>query len=488
MTLSDSLMKSSMKLVAIFALAAIVLSGCGQKPGVAGDFAGSLPAGFTVNEQGEIVDAEGNVVGTADDAGSFGSLAGGGSGTGSTTGGGTSTTTGGGDTTTTGGGGDTPTTSGGGTTDGVTDNLIKVGSHAPLTGAAPVPSDSAVKGARLYWEWLRENKQDIHGRYVEALLKNDNYNPSQAVAVCKEMVEQDKVFWLSGAAGTDQIQACARYAASVGVPYLSAGVTEIGLTGLPNYFATSMTYPDQGPLLADYIASKLGGKGEKNGMLYFDTPNFADAHDAFVNAMRQKGMPLDYDRGVCKCATQTEAQTVVQEMNAAGIENVYVLTSPVWWLQVLQSSRTQNYTPQWVGVGITKTFDTVASVGCRNGTINGAKFFSPFPAWIDIGKYDSEFRKAVDTIYPEENGGDDFVVLGWAAAKVGAELLERAGRDLSRESFIQTSANAKNVKTGTFPTLSFTNEDRFGANTVTVAEARCSDNRWHTIQSYTSDF
>jgi ABC-type branched-subunit amino acid transport system substrate-binding protein len=481
-----------MKVTAVAALMALVLVGCGQKPGVSQQASGSLPPGVTFDpETGQYVDAEGNVVG-ADGSGfdlggtgSDGSIPG-------VDGSGTSTDPNAPADPNAPTDPNAPSTSGtdNSSSEGVTNTTIKVGSHAPLTGAAPVPSDSAVKGSKLYWEWLKNQKRDIHGRYVEALLKNDNYNPSQAVAVCKEMVEQDKVFMLSGAAGTDQIQACARYAASVGVPYMSAGVTEVGLTGLPNYFAISMTYPDQGPLLADYIESKLGGKGESNGILYFDTPNFQDAHDAFVSAMEKRGMDLDYDRGVCKCASQTEAQTVVQEMNAAGIENVYVLTSPVWWLQVLQSSRTQNYTPQWTGVGITKTFDTIATVGCRNGTINGSRFFSPFPAHADIDKYDSEFKKAVQAIYPEENNGqgDDFMILGWAAAKVGGELFERVGKNLTRGAFVETVQNAKNVKTGTMPTLNYSPTDHYGADTTMVAEARCSDAKWHTIQTYTSNF
>jgi ABC-type branched-subunit amino acid transport system substrate-binding protein len=482
-----------MKVAAVAALTALVLVGCGQKPGVSTQASGSLPPGVTFDpETGQYVDAEGNVVGGSGDFGTGTGTGDFGTGdTGTGTDGSTDPNAPGTDPNAPGTDPNNPGTSpGGSSSEGVTATSIKVGSHAPLTGAAPVPSDSAVKGSKLYWEWLKEQKQDIHGRYVEALLKNDNYNPSQAVAVCKEMVEQDKVFMLSGAAGTDQIQACARYAASVGVPYMSAGVTEVGLTGLPNYFAISMTYPDQGPLLADYIQTKLGGRGEKNGILYFDTPNFQDAHDAFVSAMRSKGMPLAYDRGVCKCATQTEAQTVVQEMNAAGIENVYVLTSPVWWLQVLQSSRTQNYTPQWTGVGITKTFDTIAAVGCRNGTINGSRFFSPFPAHADIDKYDPDFKKAVQAIYPEENNGqgDDFMILGWAAAKVGGELFERAGKNLTRGGFIESTANAKNVKTGTMPVLNYTASDRYGASTTTVAEAKCSDAKWHTIQTYTSNF
>ena len=482
--MSGSLRRSTYKIAAIAALTALVFTGCGQKPGVSDQASGGLPPGVMVDpETGQLVDAQGNPVGDLGSGGSgdFGDLSSGGTSGGDSS---SSSTTDGSAPGTDPNSPTGPSGSAGGNTTGVTDTLIKIGSHAPLTGAAPVPSESATKGAKLYWEWLREQKRDINGRYVEALLKNDNYNPSQAVAVCKEMVEQDKVFYLSGAAGTDQIQACARYSASVGVPYLSAGVTEIGLTDLPNYFAVTMTYADQGPLLAEYMANKLGAKGEKNGFLYFDTPNFQDAHDAFIAAARERGIRIHYDRGVCKCASSTDAQTVIQEMRAAGIENVYVLTSPVWWIQVLKAADTQNYSPQWTGVGITKTFDTVARAGCP--AIDGARFFSPFPAWVDIGKYDNEFYRAAESIYGTR--GDDFYVLGWAASKVGGALLERAGRNLTREGFIQSSANAKNVKTGTFPTVSFSPDDRFGASTVTVAEARCSDNRWHTIIPYTSNF
>jgi ABC-type branched-subunit amino acid transport system substrate-binding protein len=302
------------------------------------------------------------------------------------------------------------------------------------------------------------------------------------------MVEKDEVFLLSGLAGTDQIQACARYSASVGVPYLSAGVTETGLTGLSNYFTTSMTYNDQGPLLADFLVSSLGAKGEKNGMLRFDTPNFQDAHDGFMEGMQKQGADVVYDRAVSKGSSQTEAQTVIQEMRAAGIENVFVLTSPVWFLQVLKAADTQQYKPQWVGVGITMTFDTVANVGCKgNAALDKAKFFSPFPAWVDRGKFDPEYDKAFNAVYSGSTN-DDFVWLGWAASKQLRGLLENAGKDLTREGFIAATEKVRNLKTGILPTLNYSPTDHLGANQVHVSEARCSDSRWHTIQSFVSDF
>ena len=482
--------------VAVPILLLVVGAACGQKPGVS-DLAVppqpvtfALPPGATVDpETGDILDAEGNVIGNtssglspAGAAGDFDSETSGVSGAQSGGDGGSTV--------------DGPSNTGAptaGDATGVTGNRITIGGHAPLTGAAPVPSDSAQKGNDLYWRWLSETRRTINGRSVEAVLKNDNYNPSQAVAVCKEMVERDRVFLLYGFAGTDQIQACGRYAASVGVPYLSVGVTEVGLNTLRNYFAVSLSYSEQAPLLVDLLKTKLGAGGERNGMLRFDTPNFEDAHDAFIANMSRANMKVVYDRAISKNAGQTEAQTVVQEMKAQRLQNVYVLTSPVWFLQVLQAARAQDFSPQWVGVGITKAIDSVASVGCRNGTLNRAKFFSPFPAWSEVDRFDPDFKKAIRAVYPEKDSGDDIMLIPWGLARIMGELLEQPGRDLTRQSFVAGTEKARNIRTGVFPPVSFSPDDHFGGTQIHLNEAQCSgyragDNRWHTIQSFVGDF
>ena len=170
-----------------------------------------------------------------------------------------------------------------------------------------------------------------------------------------------------------------------------------------------------------------------------------------------------------------------------------MLTSPVWFLQVLQAARTQDFTPQWTGVGVTKALDTVASVGCRNGTLNRAKFFSPFSTSADVDRYDPEFKKAIQAVYPEEGGGDDIMLLSWGMNRVIASLLENAGENLSRAGFIAATEKAQNVRTGVFPEVSFSPDDHFGGSQVHLNEAQCSgykngDNRWHTIKAFVNDF
>jgi branched-chain amino acid transport system substrate-binding protein len=476
--------------VAVATCGILVIAACGQKPGVSEQSAAaigtqlSLPEGTALDEEGNLVDVEtGEVIATAEELAEGGvDLGSGGSGPADSDLGDSGT----GPDPSAPQGGTSPSASGDST--GVTDDVVKIGVHAPITGAAPVPSDSAHKGTQLYWRWLEEKGEKIFGRRVEVILKNDNYNPSQAVAVCREMVEQDKVFLLSGAAGTDQIQACARYAASVGVPYLGAGVTELGLDNLRNYFATSMSYPAQQTLIAQLLKNRLGASNEKNGIVWFNTATFKDGHDAFIKTMKQHGLSVDYDRAVSKTAGASEAQTIATELNQQGIDNVNVLMAPVFFLQMLNAAGTQGYQPQWVGAGIQMTFDTVAQVGCRNGALDGAKMFSPFPGWVDSNKFDPNFRKAVQQIYPEKREGDDFMWLGWSGSKTFHEMLKKAGPTPTREAFILMLEGSKFFN-GIGPHLSFTETDHFGADEVHLSEAKCGqDQRWHTIDTWMKRF
>jgi len=380
-----------------------------------------------------------------------------------------------------------------GATPGVTRRSIKIGLHMPFTGAVPIPTESADKGARLLWRWLRAKDRPINGRHVRVVVKNDNYNPSQAVAVCKELVEQDKVFLLSGMMGGstsgNESMACARYAASVGVPYIAVGSFRLGVDRLPRYFSVTETMGMQARRLADHLISDRGAKRDVNGILRFDTPMFKEAHNRFKTVMERRGAEIAYDRAVSRGAGTTEAQLVVEEMKAAGVENVLVLTSPVWWLQVLQAANSRDYNPLWTGVGITMTIgDTVPQTSCNNGdSIDGATFVTPMPSWAERNSFDPTHDRALARIYPEEGNGDSFTWMGWATSQAMKDMLEQPGRRLTRERFAR-SVVGPTMRTGILPPVRFTRRDHFGGNSTHLLKARCSDERWHTVRRFVKDF
>jgi ABC-type branched-subunit amino acid transport system substrate-binding protein len=450
----------------------MLAAACGQYPGVheaavqSGQFVAG-PAGTGIAAPG--TDAAGGGTGTAGTTTGGGGIAG-------TTGTTTGTTTGG--TTEEGGGKGGGQTTAGGDATGVTATSIKIGVHAPLTGAAPLKAESFDKGKDLYWLKGNNGKPvEIYGRKIQVVFQDDQYNPSHARAVCQQMAEQQQVFALFGGGGTDQIQACAQYAASKGIPYLSAGVTEIGLSNLSNYFALSMTYADQAPLLAQYIkanASALGcgSDGCTVAMVATNTPNFDDAVSAFTQSYGGVKVfrPDKNERGSTMAGNLCTAVSKNYEV-------VFPLTAPTYFLEMAGAAQCR---PKYVGVGVTMGLDTVASTGCRAGQSTAdARFFSPAPAFADSNQFDPQFRAA--------GGTDDIMWLLWASAKVLHQLFLKAGENLTREGFVQ-AVEKSSIKTGIFPDLNFSPSDHFGANQVHVLRVDCSRGAYVTEKAFAGSF
>lgn len=370
---------------------------------------------------------------------------------------------------------------------GVTRKTIKIGFHAPITGAAPLPSDSIERGKDLYFRWRAFKGHEINRRRVEVVLKNDQHNPSTAVAVCKEMVEQDEVFMLIGISGVNQMQACARYAASVGVPYVSPGTTGLVLRQLDNYFATSMIWKRQARLLADYLLERHGARRKQNGMLWSDSPNHQAPHDRFVGVMTRRDGPLTYDRSVSQGAGTAEARTVVTEMDVAGIDNVFYLHSPVWFLNVLQQAETQEFYPLWTSIGPVIAYDFVVRPACDSRIDPRVKSLSPWPAFVDRDRFDARFDRASSHFYPAGPAPDDVMWQLWAQSRVLEKMLDKPGRRLTRQRFINR-VERSTIRTGILPTLRYRPENHFGAAAVHLLSLSCVDESWHTTRAFVRDF
>ncbi len=450
---------------------AVVAAGCGQYPGVHERALreGEIPGGET-GLSGPTGGQSGAVTGTGDPASTSGleeSSARGTDATGVTAGraGGTPGEAFG------------PGAAAGGTTTGVTATSIKIGLHAPLTGSAPLKADSFNRGKDMYWLKGDGGRPiEIFGRKVEVVFQDDQYNPSHARAVCAQMAEEQQVFILVGGGGTDQIQACAQYAASKGIPYVSVGTTEVGLTRLSNYYAVTMSYADQVPLLVQYMEAHqgdLGWDGDPGSVaaVITNTPNFDDAAAAFAQALPGAAImrPEKNDRGTTMSGRLCTG-------TVKNFEVVFPLTAPTYFLEMAGSSKCN---PQYVGVGITMGLNQVANVGCQTGGMANARFISPAPAFADSDTYDADFRRA--------GGRDDVEFLLWGLWKSIHQLLVHAGQNLTREGFMRSSATAS-IKRAVFPDATFTPSNRFGARQVNVLRADCNRREFVTEEAFKSSF
>jgi ABC-type branched-subunit amino acid transport system substrate-binding protein len=489
---------------------ALALVACGQKPGVHVDQGplaqGGVPAGsgavdtegFAL-EGGDDLDAPGigdpddladvgsDVEADTDAGDGAGSAAAGGDGAGSD--GGT-----GGD----GGGsappeGTRPRDTGGGSGSrepqgsdrtGVTAESITLAVHAPVTGAAPLPSTSFEKSRDLYWRWVIEEKgQKVLGRSkVEVIFADDRYEPTTAIQVCRQLAS--RAFVLTGGGGTDQIQACGRFAGQARVPYFSAGVTEAGLEGNPWYFAASMTYKQQGPLLAEYVAKNFPGK--KVGAIVTQTPNFNDAVEGWDAGRKRYDLPYTETLRHPKGNTSWYSG-YAKQLHEAGAQVVFMLTSPLDYIRFAQVADDAGYDFQYVGVGVTKGLNDVLRSGCDQ--VDGGVFFSPFPALETAEKLDPEFLQAARKFGV---AADDIAWAIWGSSKLLHESFkayERVfGNDLTREDFRALVESSGRVKTGVYPDVEYSPQNHFGGTAVHVLKADCGPKQYRDAGTFRSSF
>jgi ABC-type branched-subunit amino acid transport system substrate-binding protein len=359
----------------------------------------------------------------------------------------------------------------------VSDTEIVIGLHAPITGAAPVPQDSLEKAKGLYWRFVAEHG-GIFGRNVRVVIKDDQFNPSRAVQVCREMVERDKVFLLMGI-GTDQTIACARYASQVGVPYFATGGSEAGFADLATYFNVSMTFPQQAPMVARIVQR---ASLSRVGILTMNTPNYDDTHRALDGAARSAGLQVVRSGRINKNATQSESLAEANALRTAGAEAVMMMVTPLIFLNLAHAAQGQAYSPLWTGPGLSNGLNLVAEFGCPS--IGKATFLSPFPQLDVIDRLDPDYRAMYRKVNGEE--ADDLGLALWGLDKTLHRFFEATGQDLSRPRFMATLRSGREFASNVLPPVHYGPGNPFGASQAHVLEADCSTRTYRTRHTFVS--
>ncbi len=365
---------------------------------------------------------------------------------------------------------------------GVTDTTIRIGIHAPVTGAAPFPQSAFEQSDDLYWKFLAE-KGGVHGRNVEVVFRDDKYNPTSAVQACREMVEDRKVFAIIGFAGSDQITACARYAESANVPYFSGGVNEDGLAGLNRYFAISQTYDQQSSTLVNLMKKKI--KKTKVAIVVIATPALNNTVRSITSEIvRAGGLQIVRSSRIGKYASDAELLSEAQQLRNSGAEIVYVIAAPIPFIKLATNAQAQAYHPTWVGPGTTNGLAVVAQAGCPS--IEGAQFLSPFPQLDAIDQLDPDYKQAFRRHV--NNNPDDVGILMWGLNKSLHQMLEATGRDLSRQSLFSAVTSKRVFRSNVYPDVSYDGTIRFGARTAHLLQADCTTRSWKTTGRFVADF
>ncbi|MCS7277039.1 MAG: ABC transporter substrate-binding protein [Dehalococcoidia bacterium] len=201
---------------------------------------------------------------------------------------------------------------------GVTPTTIKLGRYTGLTSPL-ISAYEAVWTPTLQAIIRRINEAGgIHGRRIELVQRDDQYNPAVTVQVVRELVERDQVFALFWGVGNPSHQAIKDYVLARGVPEL--WVYDGSTSGLEPTTQLKNTFPGiVADMLEGIVMATAIMKEHPRGrvaVVYQNDPLGAEFIQSFRSTIRSQGGTIVAEIGFDVTATDM-SPFVQQALNAS---------------------------------------------------------------------------------------------------------------------------------------------------------------------------
>ncbi|MCI0394423.1 MAG: ABC transporter substrate-binding protein [Chloroflexi bacterium] len=357
----------------------------------------------------------------------------------------------------------------------VTSTTIRLGTFLPLSGPMALRGQSALGGLRACLE--RINAQGgVHGRRLELLVQDDEFDPAHTMVVTQHLVEEAAVFALVAPLGTPTNTAVLDYLEQSGIPVVAplSGSSLLATPPKRNYFAFQVNYVVEGTLLARYAVETLRAK--RIAIFYSNDDFGQEGVRAFLAELAGHNLhPVRIEQGWREEALA--AGVIIERLQAAEPDTVLIYTYLDQAAALLQEAERQKFHPRWLGSYVLwdpALFD-LAGQQAVEGMIVGQPYLDPSGANPASVAYRRDLASYSPDVWP---GG--YSAGGYTAGCLLVEGLQRAGSELTRESFISALERLKNWSGGLVSSISYSPYDRRGAKFLRLARAK--QGRWITEQ------
>jgi branched-chain amino acid transport system substrate-binding protein len=350
-----------------------------------------------------------------------------------------------------------------GDTTGVSDTEIVIGSWGPLTGPAALWGN-LVKGMDAYFKMINE-EGGIHGRQIKFVFKDDAYDPSKTVPAVRELVQKDEVFAVAGGIGTAPCMAVAGFLEENKVPWITPNTGATHWTNPPKAHVYSVfpLYFDEGQIMAEYALTQLNAT--KVGIIYVNDDFGKSGLVGVQHRLQQNN--LDFVAALPVEITDTDLSSHVARLKESGAEVVFLWLTPRHAAIVLGASAVVGYNPAWMATTVLSDMALMHDI--TKGGWQGVYF--AYAGTVMAGDENNatmlKYKAAYAKYYPEERWGT-FAALGFVLNELVVEGLRRAGKDLTRESFLEAIAGIQGFElTGGIP-VSFSPGNHLGSRALCI--------------------
>lgn len=320
---------------------------------------------------------------------------------------------------------------------GVSADTITLGQSAAFSGPAKDLGVEMRDGALLAFNEF--NRQGgAHGRKIKLISYDDGYEPDRAVSNTKKLINDDKVFALFGAVGTPTSKAVLPIFTEAKVPYFGAfSGAELLRSPFNRYiFNVRASYYDETERIVEHLIS-LGQ--DKIGVLYQNDAYGQAGLAGVERALRKRKLEIAVKATIER--NSSEVSAAVKQMNATGPQAVVMIGAYDGIAAFVKAMKQSGSNTEFHNVSFVGSISLAKALGADGAGVAISQVVpSPFDQTVPIVKEYQRLMKAAG------GTGYSFTSLeGYIAARVFIEGLKRAGKNLSREGFIDALEGMWNV-------------------------------------------
>ena len=318
---------------------------------------------------------------------------------------------------------------------GVEPRKILLGTHQPLSG--PMKNYSQIgRGASIYFQYLND-QGGIHGRKLVLLQEDDRFQPRITLEVVEKLVMKDRVFALFSGIGTETSESTMPLLKSQGVPHFFIGsnarrFTEPSRHGIFGLLPTSEV---EARILGEFVGTHH--PGEKVILWFRDQPEFQEASKEISQKIQDN--PLQF------LPSRKDSNQYKAEWDAikAGKPRAVIALGPYDSLMKFLRSAEVTGPPIYTGNVLA---DSQLFRKLDSRIIGRLRVLTSFPLLLDTQHPGIRLHQAILREYAPDMIGSRWTVYGHAVAELMAEVLNRSGRELTREVAIRSAENLKTWK------------------------------------------
>ena len=356
----------------------------------------------------------------------------------------------------------TPIQQAGPAAQGITNDKIILATSTAMTGANKELGTNMVMGMQACFKSINE-AGGIGGRQIELVVKDDGYEPDQALDNMHTLFEKDKVFAVIGNVGTPTAQATVPYANENQYLFFApfTGAQSLRRDPPDRYvFNLRASYADETAAMVNYFVEKKNIAPEKIAV-FAQNDSFGD--DGFAGVAKAlekyKIQPENIFRVGYERNTTQIADAVKQiEQNQDRIEALIMVATykpAALMVQKLKDNNLNIRTAAVSFVGSELLAQQFKEMGPQYA--EGVIVTQVVPYYLSSATGVLRYRNAMKKFYPLSKPG--FVSLeGYIAAEclvVGLKGLEKSGKPMTTENLINALEQIQGLDLGIGPIINF---------------------------------